>query len=173
MSDQQMILILVIAFFLLSCNLSCNGLNENFTWTGGDCTCENYKKCKDTDNCNTSDAQTVCKNPKIRSFDNMLRNSGNCGSIKRLSTRANVRGRKKRKAAPVRRNDGLILPLQNKTNTCLDKCFNTKNGNPINFANTAKQKYKTAERTANAIINQVCPMCGGNDAKSSLKKYLR
>ena len=31
MSDQQMILILVIAFFLLGCNFSCNGMKEDFS----------------------------------------------------------------------------------------------------------------------------------------------
>ena len=30
MSDQQMILILVIAFFVLGCSFSCNGLKEDF-----------------------------------------------------------------------------------------------------------------------------------------------
>ena len=30
MSDQQMILILIIAFFLLGCNFSCNGMKEDF-----------------------------------------------------------------------------------------------------------------------------------------------
>ena len=172
MSDQQMILILVIAFFLLSCNLSCNGLNENFAWTGGDCTCENYRRCKDTKSCNTSDAQKACKNPQIRAFNNMLKTSKKCGSIKRLSTRAKVRVRRGRRAATVRRTDGLILPFKNKTNTCLDKCFNTKNGNPKNFAKTAKQRYPIVAERANEII-KVCSMCGGNNAKNRLINYLR
>jgi hypothetical protein len=35
MFDQQMILILVIAFFLLGCNFSCDGLKENFSTDAG------------------------------------------------------------------------------------------------------------------------------------------
>ena len=35
MSDQQMILILVLAFFLLGCSFSCNGLKEDFALSPG------------------------------------------------------------------------------------------------------------------------------------------
>ena len=35
MSDQQMILILVIAFFVLGCSFSCNGLKEDFAISPG------------------------------------------------------------------------------------------------------------------------------------------
>ncbi len=55
MTDQNMILILVIAFFLLGCSFSCNGMKENFTDIEAEC-----KKICDENNGTTSDYVMSC-----------------------------------------------------------------------------------------------------------------
>ena len=50
MKDQNLILILVIAFFLLGCSFSCNGMKENFTNDPIGDACTEYCRGKDA-NC--------------------------------------------------------------------------------------------------------------------------
>jgi len=91
------LLILVIVFFFLGCRVSCGNMNENFAWTGGDCTCENYRKCKENSSCKTSHAQGAgCSNSKITTFDRKLKTPDKCSSTAGLKTYANVRGQQGR-----------------------------------------------------------------------------
>lgn len=91
--NSDKLLILVIVFFFLGCRVSCGNMNENFAWTGGACNCLNYKKCKETSSCSTSDAQAICTNSQIRSFRRKLKTPQKCASTAGLNTYANVRGK--------------------------------------------------------------------------------
>ena len=230
MSDQQMILILIIAFFVLGCNLSCNGLKESFTVCPTKCadqqpTCDLYTKIQRSNACCKNGQAIKCSRSggpvtiaapvgiapvRRATVNNALSISSKCKiyeeTINECTDKTIKTARKTNQctdselctlrqkycpdfnyspefcnfkipvtiAAPVgiaARTDGLILPLENKTNTCLDNCFNTINGNPKRFANTAKQSYTDVGPRATEII-KVCPMCGGINAKNRLNNYL-
>lgn len=91
--NSENLLIFVIVFFLLGCRVSCGNLSEGFAWTGGSCTCDNYKKCMETSGCTKSDAQGAgCNNKQIKAFDLKLKTPKKCASTAKLASYANVRG---------------------------------------------------------------------------------
>ena len=103
MSDQQMILILIIAFFVLGCNFSCKGMNEYFS---------NCKNCK---------TKRACKYDMCRE----------CKSCKKRRRKGDYDDDDDDDESIYRDGTKLILPEGNITNTCLDLCFNSRNGDPI------------------------------------------
>ena len=61
-----MILILVMAFFMLGCRFSCNGMKEHFAWVGGECNKTNVEACENSTECQSSEAVAVCGRQKYR-----------------------------------------------------------------------------------------------------------
>ena len=141
MSDQQMILILIIAFFVLGCNFSCKGMNEYFS------DCENctpracqYDWCKECKKCKKK------KRKRKRDYDD----DEDDESMHRDGTK-------------------LILPEENITNTCLDLCFNSKNGNPI--AELDEIEGSNQEKI-NKIMDDCSDYCSGRIDRRSISNLL-
>ena len=143
MSDQQMILILIIAFFVLGCNFSCKGVNEYFS----DCkNCKSqricgYDMCKD---CKS------CKKRRRKRDDDEDEDDEDEESIYRDGTK-------------------LILPQDNITNTCLDLCFNSENGNPV--AELDEIKGNDQEKIA-GIMDKCSDYCSGRIDRRSISNLL-
>ena len=141
MSDQQMILILIIAFFVLGCNLSCKGMNEYFS----DCTncrtdraCQ-YDMCKDCKSCK-----------RRRNDDDDDDDDDDDEPIYRDGTK-------------------LILPQDNITNTCLDLCFNSENGDPV--SELGKIEGSDQEKIE-GIMDKCSDYCSGRIDRRSISNLL-
>lgn len=67
--NSDTLLILIIVFFLLGCNVNCTGMKENFPWNEDwDCNRTNVLKCQSASNCQTSDAVNECGKSDVRKW---------------------------------------------------------------------------------------------------------
>ena len=144
MSDQQMILILIIAFFVLGCNFSCKGMNEYFS----DCkNCKSRRACQ-YDMCKK--CKSCKKRRRKRDYDDDDEDEDE-ESIYRDGTK-------------------LILPEGNITNTCLDLCFNSRNGDPIAELDDIEG---SEQEKIDQIMNDCSKHCSGRSDKRAINNLLR